>query len=162
MIQEVLRRRFQTAPDKGDSYLSALPDLVLIDGGKGHLNAAFSVLRECGAGTIPVASIAKQNEDVFVPDGAEPVDLAKNSPGQSILQRARDEAHRFAISYHRKLRSGASTASSLDSISGIGPKRRTLLIKKFGSVRAIKETPERELAEVPGISPSLARKIKEL
>ncbi len=162
MIQEVLRRRFRKDMDKENNYRSVTPDLVLIDGGKGHLNAAFSVLRECGARTIPIASIAKQNEDVFVPDSAEPVDLAKDSSGQRILQRSRDEAHRFAISYHHNLRSRASTASSLDSISGIGPKRRTLLIKKFGSVRAIKETPEQELAEIPGISPLLAHKIKKL
>jgi excinuclease ABC subunit C len=162
MIQEVLRRRFRKVMNKGAGYRSITPDLVLIDGGKGHLNAAFSVLQEYEAGAIPVASIAKQNEDIFVPGKAEPIDLAKNSSGQSILQRARDEAHRFAVAYHRKLRSRTSTASLLDSVSGIGPKRRNLLIKKFGSVKAIKEIPAIELAKIPGISPPLARKIKEL
>jgi excinuclease ABC subunit C len=159
MIQEVLRRRFKRGLT-GESTWTA-PDLVLIDGGKGQLNAALGVRQELGLGSIPMVSLAKENEEVFIPGDPQPVYIAKDSPALHILQRARDEAHRFAISYHRKLRHKEAIASVLDDIPGIGPKRKKALLKKFGSLEAIKEAPLEELSQTQGITLALAKKVKE-
>jgi len=170
MIQEVLRRRLKRAAivrSEGGETVSqrgswaTMPDLILIDGGKGHLNAALEVRQELGLHSIPMASLAKENEDVFIPGKAEPVDMAKDSPALHLLQRARDEAHRFAISYHQRLRRKQSRASILDDIPGIGPKRKKALIKNFGSIEAIKEASEEELCHVKGITSALAQKLKQ-
>ncbi|HUT68817.1 MAG TPA: excinuclease ABC subunit UvrC, partial [Dehalococcoidales bacterium] len=122
MLQEVLQRRFKhssrgvtSAPDTW----AILPDLVLIDGGKGHLNAALSVIRETGS-DVPVASLAKENEEIFIPRRKEPVVLPKSSPGLQLLQRLRDEAHRFAISYYASVHRRKTFTSALDGIPGIG------------------------------------------
>jgi len=170
MIQEILRRRFKRAVmvrrGSGEAILqkdswAIMPDLVLIDGGKGHLNAALEVKQELGIDSIPMASLAKEKEDVFIPDKPDPVDIPRDSPALHILQRARDEAHRFAISYHKKLRRKEGMASILDGIPGIGPKRKRALIKKFGSIEAIREASIEEINQTEGIPSVLARKIKQ-
>jgi len=160
MIQETLRRRFRRGM-VGKSTWAAIPDLVLIDGGKGHLATALEVRRELGVDSIPMASLAKENEEVFMPGEPKPVAMPKDSPALHLLQRARDEAHRFAISYHRKLRHKESVTSVLDSIPGIGPKRRKALLKRFGSIEAIKEASPEELGQTESMTLALAKKVKE-
>jgi len=160
MIQEVLRRRFKRSLANDEKW-SAVPDLILIDGGKGHLNAALQILQELELNSIPAAGLAKENEEVFVPGRSEPLNIPRTSAALHLLQRVRDEAHRFALGYHKKLRHKESIASALDSIPGIGPKRKKSLLKKFGSVRSIKEASIDELSLVPGITSTLAEKIKE-
>ena len=160
MIQEVLRRRFRRYVAADDKW-STIPDLILIDGGKGHLNAALEVMKELGLDSIPTASLAKEKEEVFIPGKSEPLDIPQTSAALYLLQRIRDEAHRFALGYHQRLRHKESIASALDSIPGIGPKRKKALLKKFGSVRGIKEASTDELATVEGITSKLAEKVKE-
>jgi len=164
MIREVLRRRFKRAegfkrPDK--SGWTIVPDLVLIDGGKGHLSAARDAMSEMGVDFIPVASIAKENEELFRPDIAVPIILARASPALYLVQRIRDEAHRFALGYHRRVRRREATASALDNVPGIGPKRKRALLRKFGSVKAIREADIDEIAAVMGMTRSLAQRVKE-
>jgi len=164
MIKEVLRRRFKRAEgfkNKETSGWAIVPDLVLIDGGRGHLNAAGEAMREMGVEFIPVASIAKGNEEIFRPGIADPIILPPTSPALYLVQRIRDEAHRFAIGYHRGVRRGETMASALDSVPGIGPKRKRALLLKFGSVRAVKEAPLDEMAAVVGMTRSLAQRVKE-
>ena len=160
MIQETLRRRFKRGLT-GEGTWAIIPDLVLIDGGKGQLNAALELRRELGLDSIPMASLAKENEEVFIPGDPKPVYIAKDSPALHILQRARDEAHRFAISYHRRLRHKEGITSALDNIPGIGPRRKKALLKKFGSIEAIKEASSEELSQTEGITLALAQKVKE-
>ncbi|MCK4331319.1 MAG: excinuclease ABC subunit UvrC [Dehalococcoidia bacterium] len=160
MIQEVLRRRFRRYLADEDKW-SIAPDLVLIDGGKGHLNAALEVMRGLGLGSIPTASLAKEREEIFIPGNPRPVALPQTSVALHLLQRVRDEAHRFALGYHKRLRHNQSIASALDSIPGIGPKRKKALLKKFGSVRGIKEASIDQLAAVEGMGGKLAAKVKE-
>jgi excinuclease ABC subunit C len=160
MMQEVLRRRFKRADLLDGSSWAASPDLVLIDGGKGHLTSAIEVMRQLGIDDIPIASLAKQNEEVYLPDKEQPLLLPRSSPALYLLQRIRDEAHRFALSYHLKVRRKAAMTSALD-IPGIGPKRRRALMKQFGSVGRIREAPVEHLAAVPGMTPALAQKVKE-
>ena len=160
MMQEMLRRRFKRGI-AGEGSWAIVPDLVLIDGGKGHLNAALEVGRELGIDSIPMASLAKENEEVFIPGKPEPLDISRDSPALHILQRARDEAHRFAVSYHRKLRRKEGVTSILDDIPGIGPKRKKALLKRFGSIQAIEEAPLEELSQMKGITLALAQKLKQ-
>ena len=160
MIQETLRRRFKRGLAREGAW-AIIPDLVLIDGGRGQLNAALEVRQELGLDSIPMASLAKENEKVFIPDEPQPICIAKDSPALHILQRARDEAHRFAISYHQKLRRKEVTTSALDDIPGIGPRRKKALLKKFGSIEAIKEASLEELSQTEGVTLALARKVKE-
>ena len=159
MIQETLRRRFKRGLT-GEGAWGVVPDLILIDGGRGQLNAALQVRKELGL-AVPVASLAKENEEVFIPGNPGPICLPKDSPALHILQRARDEAHRFAISYHRKLRHRETTASVLDDIPGIGPRRKRALLRKFGSVEAIRQASLEELGQTEGITPALARQVKD-
>jgi len=167
MLQEVLRRRFKriavdgVSADTQDAW-SVMPDLVLIDGGKGQLNAALVVMDEIGIRSLPVAGLAKENEEIFLPGRKDAIVLPGNSPALQLLQRLRDEAHRFALGYHLKVRRKQTLGSSLDAIPGIGPRRRRALLKQFGTVRAIREAPVEELATAKGMSLSLARKTKEL
>ncbi len=166
MLQEVLRRRFkrfslQSSDTSTPDTWAVLPDLVLIDGGKGQLNAVLSAMQEVGAETIPVASLAKENEEIFIPQQSEPINLPASSSGLQVLQRLRDEAHRFALGYHQKIRRKETFASSLDNIPGIGPRRKRALLKHFGSVQAIQKATIEELAAVKGMTRSSARKIKE-
>ena len=160
MIQEVLRRRFRRYLADEDKW-SIAPDLVLIDGGKGHLNAALEVMRGLGLGSIPAASLAKEREEIFIPGNPGPVDLPQTSVALHLLQRVRDEAHRFALGYHKRLRHKEGIASALDGIPGIGPKRKKVLIREFGSVRGIKEASIDQLAAVEGMTGKLAAKVKE-
>ncbi len=166
MLQEVLRRRFKRLSPQGSDTsapdtFAVVPDLILIDGGKGQLNAALLAMKEVGADSIPVASLAKENEEIFIPGQSEPIRLPGSSPGLQLVQRLRDEAHRFALGYHRKIRRKETFASSLDGIPGIGAKRKRALLKQFGSVQAIREASVKELAAVKGMTQSAARKVKE-
>jgi excinuclease ABC subunit C len=160
MLREVLRRRFKRASAAADTW-AILPDLILIDGGKGQLNAAREAMGEMGVGSVPVASLAKENEEIFIPQKAEPIILPRSSAGLRLLQRLRDEAHRFALGYHQRVRRRGTFASALDNIPGIGPRRKRALLRQFGSVGAIKEATVEELAAARGMTKSLARKIKE-
>ena len=160
MIQETLRRRFKRGLT-GEGTWAIIPDLVIIDGGKGQLNAALELRQELELDSIPMVSLAKENEEVFIPDDPKPVYIAKDSPALHILQRARDEAHRFAISYHQKLRHKEAITSTLDNIPGIGPRRKKALLKKFGTIQAIKEASLEELSQTEGITSAIAQKVKE-
>jgi excinuclease ABC subunit C len=160
MIQETLRRRFKRGLT-GEGTWAIIPDLIVIDGGRGQLNAALEVRQELKLDSIPMASLAKEKEEVFIPCEPGPVYIPRDSPALHILQRARDEAHRFAVSYHRKLRRKEAITSALDSIPGIGPKRKRALLKKFGSIEAVKEASLEQLSQTEGINPALAKKVKE-
>ena len=179
MMREVLRRRFARLADtkgkgspaggevrlqapNGEERWGVVPNLVLIDGGKGHLSAALEIFLQMGIDFIPLASLAKENEWLFVPQTPEPIVLPPNSQALYLVQRIRDEAHRFAITYHRKLRSKSSIASSVDMISGIGPKRKRMLMRRFGSVKGIREAAIEDIAAVPGMTRSLAVRLKEI
>ena len=159
MLQEVLRRRFKRAGDASDTW-AILPDLVLIDGGRGQLNAAREAIDEVGASSVPIASLAKENEEIFIPQKSEPIILPRSSPGLQLLQRLRDEAHRFALGYHQRVHKREAFASALDNIPGVGPKRKRALLRQFGSVAALKEASVEELTTA-GVTESLAKKIKE-
>ena len=168
MIREVLRRRFKRAAEgekgeggENEKTWAIVPDLVLIDGGRGHLNAALDAMREINVDFIPAASLAKENEELFRPDMPEPIVLPRTSPALYLVQRIRDEAHRFALGYHQRVRRSEAIASALDNVPGIGPKRKRALLKKFGSVRAIKEADIDEIAAVIGMTRSTAHKVKE-
>ena len=165
-MREVLTRRFsrlKNAREGGEENASfaASPDLVLIDGGKGQLSSAVEAMLHLGFQDIQLASIAKREEEIFLPDAAEPVIMPRNSQGLFLLQRARDEAHRFAITFHRNLRGKSSVKSALDLVPGIGPKRRKMLIRTFGSVKGIREASEEQIAAAPGMTEKIARQIKE-
>ena len=162
MLREVLRRRFRRSggASAADSW-AILPDLILADGGRGQLNAALSAIGESGVGSVPAASLAKENEEIFIPRKTEPIILPRSSPGLQLLQRLRDEAHRFALGYHKKVHKRETFASALDIIPGIGPRRKRALIKQFGSVQGIREASEEELAATRGMNQALAEKVKE-
>lgn len=166
-MSEVLRRRFahsrdlaaEQAREDSANRWALLPDLVILDGGKGQLGAGLLALRELGVEHIPVVALAKQNEELYLPDRAAPILLPRDSQALYLLQRVRDEAHRFAIAYHRKLREGESTRSLLDEIPGIGPRRKRALLERFGSLDAIRQATLEELAQVPSMSRSAAEQL---
>ncbi len=163
-MKEVLRRRFRRAAGADDDSSSSwgrLPDLIIIDGGKGQLTAAIEALAEVGVDAIPVAGLAKEREELFLPGNPEPIILPATSQGLYLVQRIRDEAHRFAITYHRSVRAKTSISSQLDEIPGIGPRRKKDLLKRFGSVKGIRQAPIEAIAAVPGFSRKLAALIKE-
>ena len=137
-----------------------MPDLVIIDGGKGQLAAVLDVMREMGVKDVPTVGLAKQHEEIFVQDVSEPVVLARNSQALYLVQRIRDEAHRFAITYHRNVRKKAGFQSALDTIPGVGPKRKKALLKKFGTVRGIREASVEDIASTLGFTAALAAKVK--
>ncbi len=145
MIQEALRRMLIGIREGREE---SIPDLILIDGGKGHLNAAKEILREEKFDDIALVSIAKQFEFLFTPDNPDPVVLPPESPARRLLQRIRDEAHRFAITYHRTLKGKDLTKSVLDEIPGIGEKRKRVLLKHFDSIDAIQNASIDQLAEI--------------
>jgi len=127
MLQEVLKRRFKRSLERNASApdtWAAIPDLILIDGGRGQLNIALSAMREVGAESVPVASLAKENEEIFIPQKTKPIILPGSSHGLQLLQRLRNEAHRFALDYHQRIRKRETFASTLDAIPGIGPRRK--------------------------------------
>jgi excinuclease ABC subunit C len=136
------------------------PDLLLIDGGKGQLSAVVEVLHEMDMWGIPVAGLAKENEWLYVPHQSEPIVLPPNSPALHLVMRIRDEAHRFAVEFHRSRRAKAMTASQLDALAGVGPVRRKRLLTAFGSIAAIKRASVDEIAAVKGMSPALASAVK--
>jgi excinuclease ABC subunit C len=162
--REVLRRRFRAARpgDEGSAEERrwAMPDLVLIDGGKPQVGAAKGVLDELGLHDLPLAGIAKEREELFRPDESTPIVLPSTSQALYLVQRIRDEAHRFAITYHRDLRRKASVRSKFDDLPGVGPRRRGALLRVFGSIKRVREAPVEQIAAVPGIGPALAAKIK--
>ena len=137
----------------------ALPDLAVIDGGKGQLSAAVDAARGAGAPALPLVSLAKREEHVFFPDRADPLVLSRRSPSLRLLQRARDEAHRFAVTYSRKRRSARTITSALLEIRGIGPNRRKSLLERFGSLAGVKTATPAEIAALPGFSTALAERI---
>ncbi|HET7622367.1 MAG TPA: excinuclease ABC subunit UvrC [Gemmatimonadaceae bacterium] len=136
-----------------------LPDLVVIDGGKGQLSSARAALEELGLGALQTISLAKREEEIYFPGRSEPLRLSRRSAGLRLLQRARDEAHRFAITYNRKRRSMRTVTSELLSIPGIGPKRRRELLHAFGSVRGVREAKEEDIAKLPGFSAAAAKRV---
>ena len=136
------------------------PDLLLIDGGKGQLNAVVEVMHELDMWGIPVAGLAKEHEWLFLPGSSEPVVLPPNSAGLHLVMRVRDEAHRFAIGHHRNKRGKAMTKSVLDTLDGVGPVRKKRLLTAFGSVRAIKSASVDEIAAIKGMTPALASQVK--
>ncbi|HCE75930.1 MAG TPA: excinuclease ABC subunit C [Dehalococcoidia bacterium] len=163
MMREMLTRRFKRLIEKKVEHTSWTkdPDLVLIDGGKGHLGVALQVFLELGVTDIPLASLAKENEELFVPYMQESIALPRNSHALFLVQRARDEAHRFAITYHRNKRSKVAFKSTLDSVAGIGPQKRKALLKGFGSLKNIRAAGIEELTQIEGITTKLAEKIKD-
>lgn len=180
-MEEVLRRRFkrmrseadeeeddslQTAPNAkatAPNPWTILPNLIIIDGGKGQLSAALKILDEFQLReVIPIVGLAKREEEIFLPGQTNPVILPARSQALYMVQRIRDEAHRFAITYNRNLRQKAGVASQLDSIPGIGPQRRKALLKTFGSLKNIQQAEIDELMAVPGINRALAESIKSL
>jgi excinuclease ABC subunit C len=170
-MEEVLQRRFrrwqisneesEKPGGKRDLAFGFLPDLLLVDGGKGQLSRAFRVLEEHGLeDDILIAGLAKKYEELYLPGETDPVILSPKSQGLFLLQRIRDEAHRFALSQHRKRRRKKGLSSQLDSISGIGPSRRKSLLGKFGDLDGIRNAKVEELAAIPGITRSIAERIK--
>ena len=162
--QEVLRRRFRRAKagDEGaeEELRWRLPDLVIIDGGKGQVAAAKEVLDELGLHDMPLAGLAKEREELFLPGRSDPILLPPTSVALYLVQRLRDEAHRFAITYHRALRSKASVRSAFDELPGVGPTRKRTLLRVFGSIKQVREAPVEQIAAVPGIGAKLAATIK--
>jgi len=138
-----------------------VPDLVVIDGGKGQLGAALDAARDLGQEKLPIVSLAKRDEEIFLPGQADPLRLSRRSPSLKLLQRARDEAHRFAVSYSRKRRAGRTITSELLTIPGIGPNRRRVLLERFGSLAGVKTATPAEIAALPGFSTTLAERILE-
>ncbi|MBC7093728.1 excinuclease ABC subunit UvrC [Candidatus Bipolaricaulota bacterium] len=165
MMAEVLRRRLRHAlaeladPSVAQGKFSDLPDLILVDGGKGQLGVALNALAEVELSGIEVAALAKREERVFLPDRAEPVRLPSDSEALKLLQRIRDEAHRFAVEYHRHLRGRRTLASLLDEVEGIGPKRRQLLLTRFGSLDGLRKASLEELLSVPGLPRAAAERL---
>jgi excinuclease ABC subunit C len=154
-IQEVLTRYLTRRRDEQ----LPMPDLIVIDGGKGQLNAALEVTASLGLGGIPMVSLAKREEEVFLPGQSESLRLSRRSPSLRLLQRARDEAHRFGLAYNRKRRTQRTITSELLNIPGVGPTRRRLLLERFGSLAGVKSASVSELATVPGFSTRLAEQV---
>jgi excinuclease ABC subunit C len=179
-MHEVVRRRFWRARDpehgeKGQRNVATdpdeisekaaswrnMPDLIVIDGGKGQLGAAMGALAELGVQDQPIVSLAKRQEEVFVPGRSASILLPRDSEGLYLLQRIRDEAHRFAVTYHRQVRSKRAQVSVLDGFRGIGPVKRRALIKTFGSLRGVREASADEIAAVAGMNPTMAASLKQ-
>ena len=165
-MAEVVRRRFlryladrDAPPEKGRKFAYP-PNLLVIDGGKGQLNAALTVLAEIGVQEVSAIGLAKRFEEIYMPDRSEPVQIARGSEALYLLQHIRDEAHRFAITYHRTLRDRHVRESALDRVPGIGEERKKRLLKTFGSVRRILQASEQELAEV--VPASVARRVQQV
>jgi excinuclease ABC subunit C len=162
-MEEIVRRRFKRAVEpegEAGTAWTTLPDLVIIDGGRGQLNAALAVFQEMGIITIPIVGLAKQFEEIYTPTQAEPVILPRDSQALYLVQRIRDEAHRFALTFHQQTRQKAALRSPLDEVPGIGPKRKKALIQHFGSVKRLRAAGAAEIAAVDGIGPALAETIK--
>jgi excinuclease ABC subunit C len=174
MIQEALRRRLRYLRRETDQTETPIerelarkekfnkkPDLLLIDGGKGQLSAVVAVLEELDMTGLPVAGLAKEHEWLYLPNQSDPIVLPPNSPALHLIQRIRDEAHRFAVTYHRQRRGKSMTRSALDALAGVGPVRKRRLLTAFGSPAAIRRAKIDEIAAVKGMTPALAAKVKQ-
>ena len=187
MMQDVLKRRFwrqrreteqeganeeperanggsglSLTPEKEyDESFGAIPDLVIVDGGKGQVSVAHDAMRNLGVGNIPLAGLAKRFEELYVKDVSEPIVLDRTSQALYLVQRIRDEAHRFAITYHRDVRKKSGLHSALDDVPGVGPKRKKALLRKFGSLKAVKDASVEEIAATPGFTRAVAEKVLE-
>jgi excinuclease ABC subunit C len=154
-MREIVERRYtRVLEEQGE-----LPDLIVVDGGKGQLSSAVEVLQKLGIGSQPVIGLAKRLEEVFLPGRSDPELIAKTSSGLRLLQQIRDEAHRFAITYHRTLRAKRTLQTELDLIDGVGKKRAKELLEAFGSVQGVKFATGEQLEEVVGVK--IASKIRE-
>jgi excinuclease ABC subunit C len=159
-IREVVARRFaRLAAGDPDASFGQRPGLVVIDGGKGQLAAALRGIAESGVHGLAVVSLAKREEEVFVPGRADPVPIPEGSAALRVLQAVRDEAHRFALRQHRTRRNGAVSTSILDALPGIGPTRRAAILRHFGSPERFLAASADELAAVPGLPPKVARDV---
>ncbi|MEX2047033.1 MAG: excinuclease ABC subunit UvrC [Chloroflexota bacterium] len=169
-MRETLKRRFARSlvggSGGGDGQTVAaranwpLPDLIILDGGRGQLSAGLAALADAGRLQIAIVALAKEREELFVPNRPDPIILPRTAQGLYLVQRIRDEAHRFAVTYHQKVRSRRAVRSILDDIAGVGPARKRALLRKFGSVRAMQDAPVEELAAVGGVGTALAERIK--
>ena len=161
-MRETLKRRFaRSASADANGTGWALPDLVILDGGKGQLSAGLDALAAAGRLQIPIVALAKEREELFRPDRPDPIVLPRTSQGLYLVQRIRDEAHRFAVTYHQKLRSKRAVRSVLDDVAGVGPTKKRALLRRFGSVRGMRDAPIDDLAAVAGVGPALAKRIKD-
>jgi excinuclease ABC subunit C len=151
-MREVVQRRYRKILEEGGPF----PDLILIDGGKGQLSAGYDALEEIGLGNLIAVGIAKKEELLFTRHQAEPVVLAENDPALLLVQRIRDEAHRFAVTFHRKARSMRDLQSELDKVPGIGPRRRRTLLTSFGSLAGVRRATREELESVVGAKAAAA------
>jgi excinuclease ABC subunit C len=169
-MEEVLARRMNRyleqadlSPHDGkrDASFASLPSLVMIDGGKGQLAAGMRALAPFAERGVTIVSLAKREEEVFIPGRSEPIELTRGSEGNQLLQRVRDEAHRFAIEHHRGRRDRAMTGSVLDELKGVGPARKRALLQHFGSPERFLAASREELESVPGLPGKLGREIHE-
>ncbi|MGH3050476.1 MAG: excinuclease ABC subunit UvrC, partial [Gaiellaceae bacterium] len=161
---EMIARRFarlgKGAGDDGwDESFATAPNLVVVDGGKGQLSAALAAMQAYDLPRVAVVSLAKRIEEVFVPDRPDPIRLDRHDPGLQLLQRIRDEAHRFAVTFHRQRRAVSARESMFDQLEGVGPARRRALLRHFGSAERILAASAEELEGVPGVPPKTARRI---
>jgi excinuclease ABC subunit C len=158
MMKELLSRRF-SKERREDERFGRIPDLLLIDGGKPQLNAVAAVLKELSIEGVALAGLAKREEELWTEWSDEAIVLSNGSPSLYLVKRIRDEAHRFALDYHRKLRAKAMTASILDEVAGIGPKRRKALIKHFGGFKKLKEASKEEIESAPNMNKEMAEEL---
>jgi excinuclease ABC subunit C len=162
-MAEVISRRFARLQSGGgegyDEGFASTPNLVVIDGGKGQLSAALAAMQKYDLPRVAVISLAKREEEVFVPGRSDPIVLERHNPGLQLLQRIRDEAHRFAVGFHRQRRTTRSFESMLDELEGVGPVRRRALLQHFGSAQGVLEATADELEGVPGVPAKTARRI---
>jgi excinuclease ABC subunit C len=145
-MREVVMRRYRKLLEQGGPF----PDLILIDGGKGQLSAAYSALEDLGLANLVAVGIAKKEEVLFTRDRDQPVALAVNDPALLLIQRIRDEAHRFAVTFHRKARAMRDLQSELDHVPGVGPRRRRTLLTRFGSLAGVRRATREELSAAVG------------
>ena len=161
---EVISRRFArlsngAVSNEYDESFAARPNLVVVDGGKGQLSAALAAMQAFDLPRVAVIALAKREEEVFVPGRPDPIRLEPHSPGLQLLQRIRDEAHRFAVGFHRQRRDARTFASIFDELEGVGPARRRALLQHFGSAENVVSASQEELEGVPGLPPKTARSI---
>jgi excinuclease ABC subunit C len=156
-MHEAVTRWFRRRVEEG----KPLPELAVIDGGKGQLGAARKALEEIDLPQQPIVGLAKKEEELFLPGRSESIRLPRRSPALRLVQRIRDEAHRFAVTYNRKLRTKRTVRSELSTIPGVGPSRQKQLLERFGSYRGVVAAAEGDIAAIPGFGPALARKVVE-
>jgi excinuclease ABC subunit C len=156
-MQEVVKRRYKPLSNGLDSS----PNLIIIDGGKGQLSAACEIMKELNLSHIQIVGLAKREEEIFFPENKTPMVLDRKSPELFLIQKIRNEAHRFAIEYHRKLRARKAKESLLDSVPGLGPKKKKILLEKFGTVNRILTAPLNQIEALPGFNKILAERIRE-